>query len=152
MSYLPILDEITTIIPSITRRKIEQTYYFVILRNTILALIRNFAKLRIKVLLTMINTMSDAYQALSSPVRRKILALLKEKDLSAGEISEEIAVAKSTLSGHFNVLKSADLVITIKEGTTIIYSLNTSVVEDLMNGLFNLFEKKSGKSECKESL
>jgi ArsR family transcriptional regulator len=152
VSYLPILDEITTIIPSITRRKIEQTYYFVILRNTILALIRNFAKLRIKVLLTMINTMSDAYQALSSPVRRKILALLKEKDLSAGEISEEIAVAKSTLSGHFNVLKSADLVITIKEGTTIIYSLNTSVVEDLMNGLFNLFEKKSGKSECKESL
>ncbi|MEH6385891.1 MAG: autorepressor SdpR family transcription factor [Colwellia sp.] len=100
----------------------------------------------------MINTMSDAYQALSSPVRRKILALLKEKDLSAGEISEEIAVAKSTLSGHFNVLKSADLVITIKEGTTIIYSLNTSVVEDLMNGLFNLFEKKSGKSESKESL
>jgi DNA-binding transcriptional ArsR family regulator len=96
--------------------------------------------------------MSDAYQALSSPVRRKILALLKEKDLSAGEISEEIAVAKSTFSGHFNVLKSADLVITIKEGTTIIYSLNTSVVEDLMNGLFNLFEKKSGKSESKESL
>jgi len=96
--------------------------------------------------------MSDAYQALSSPVRRQILALLKEKDLSAGEISEQIAVAKSTLSGHFNVLKSADLVITIKEGTRITYSLNTSVIEDLMNGLFNLFEKKNDKPDNKESL
>jgi DNA-binding transcriptional ArsR family regulator len=96
------------------------------------------------------NTMSDAYQALSSPVRRQILALLKEKDMSAGEISEQIDVAKSTLSGHFNVLKSADLVITIKEGTTITYSLNTSVIEDLMNGLFNLFDKKKEKPGTKE--
>jgi len=91
--------------------------------------------------------MSDAYQALSSPVRRQILALLKEKDLSAGEIAEKITVAKSTLSGHFNVLKSADLVITIKQGTTITYSLNTSVIEDLMNGLFNLFDKKQDNKE-----
>jgi DNA-binding transcriptional ArsR family regulator len=98
----------------------------------------------------MVNTMSDAYQALSSPVRRQILALLKDKDMSAGEISEKIDVAKSTLSGHFNVLKSADLVITIKEGTTITYSLNTSVIEDLMNGLFNLFDKKHDKPEVKE--
>ena len=98
----------------------------------------------------MIYTMSDAYQALSSPVRRQILALLKDKDLSAGEISEQIDVAKSTLSGHFNVLKSADLVVTIKEGTTITYSLNTSVIEDLMNGLFNLFDKKYEKPEGKE--
>jgi DNA-binding transcriptional ArsR family regulator len=94
--------------------------------------------------------MSDAYQALSSPVRRQILALLKEKDLSAGEIAEKISVAKSTLSGHFNVLKSADLVITIKQGTTITYSLNTSVIEDLMNGLFNLFDKKQDKPTNKE--
>jgi ArsR family transcriptional regulator len=100
----------------------------------------------------MIKTMSDAYQALSSPVRRQILALLKEKDLSAGEISEQIDVAKSTLSGHFNVLKSADLVITIKKGTTITYSLNTSVIEDLMNGLFNLFDMKNDKPENKDKL
>jgi len=115
-----------------------------------LHIIRKFAKLRIKVLLLLTNTMSDAYQALSSPVRRQILALLKNKDMTAGEISEEIDVAKSTLSGHFNVLKSADLVITIKEGTTITYSLNTSVIEDLMNGLFNLFDKKHDKPESKE--
>lgn len=96
--------------------------------------------------------MSDAYQALSSPVRRQILALLKEKDLSAGDISAQINVAKSTLSGHFNVLKSADLVITIKHGTTITYSLNTSVIEDLMNGLFNLFDKKQDITDSKEQI
>ena len=88
--------------------------------------------------------MADVFQALSSPVRREILALLKEKNLTAGEIAEEIDVAKSTLSGHFNVLKAADLVVTIKQGTTITYSLNTSVVEDLMSGLFNLFGKQQG--------
>ena len=85
--------------------------------------------------------MPDVFQALSSPVRRKILALLKEKDYTAGDISAQIDVAKSTLSGHFNVLKAADLVVALKEGTTITYSLNTSVVEELMSGLFNLFGK-----------
>jgi len=86
--------------------------------------------------------MADVFQALSSPVRRQILSLLKEKNMSAGEISEQIDIAKSTLSGHFNVLKAADLVVTIKQGTTITYSLNTSVVEDLMSGLFNIFGKQ----------
>lgn len=83
--------------------------------------------------------MADVFQALSSPVRRKILAILKEKDCSAGDISAQIDVAKSTLSGHFNVLKAADLVVTIKTGTTITYSLNISVVENLMSGLFDIF-------------
>jgi DNA-binding transcriptional ArsR family regulator len=89
--------------------------------------------------------MADVFQALSSPVRRHILELLKVKDCTAGDIAEKIDVAKSTLSGHFNVLKSADLVVTIKEGTTITYSLNTSVVEELMSGLFTLFGKAPEK-------
>lgn len=83
--------------------------------------------------------MADIYQALSSPVRREILAMLKKEDLTAGDISEQIDIAKSTLSGHFNVLKEAGLVVTVKSGTTITYSLNTSVVEELMSGLINLF-------------
>lgn len=96
--------------------------------------------------------MADAFQALSSPVRREILSLLKEKNMSAGEIAEKIDVAKSTLSGHFNVLKAADLVVTVKQGTTITYSINTSVVEDLMSGLLSLFGKGGDNSENKESL
>ena len=96
--------------------------------------------------------MSDVYQALSSPVRREILLLLKEKDMSAGEIAEHIDVAKSTLSGHFNVLKTANLVITSREGTTITYSLNTSVVEDVLATLLNLLangKKEKAKSKAK---
>lgn len=90
--------------------------------------------------------MADAYQALSSPVRREILAMLKDGDLTAGDIAERIDVAKSTLSGHFNVLKAAGLVATFKEGTTITYSLNTSVVEDMMASLLNLLGKEGEKS------
>lgn len=86
--------------------------------------------------------MANAFQALSSPVRREILAILKRKDCSAGEIAEQINVAKSTLSGHFKVLKEADLVVTVKQGTTITYSLNTSVVESLMGDLLEIFGKQ----------
>ncbi len=83
--------------------------------------------------------MSDVYQALSSPVRRKILSLLKDRDMSAGELAESVDVAKSTLSGHFNILKNANLIISNKIGTTVTYSINTSVVEDLLSHMFELF-------------
>lgn len=85
--------------------------------------------------------MADVFQALSSSVRRDILAMLKDKDMSAGDIAEHLNVSKSTLSGHFNVLKAADLVVTERAGTTITYSLNTSVVEDLMGAVMNMFGK-----------
>ncbi|QDP02746.1 metalloregulator ArsR/SmtB family transcription factor [Thalassotalea sp. PS06] len=85
--------------------------------------------------------MADVYQALSSSVRRDILALLKMQDLSAGDIAEQLDVGRSTLSGHLNVLKSADLVATQRQGTTIMYSLKTSVVEDVLNQLYSLFAK-----------
>ncbi|MDA8621598.1 autorepressor SdpR family transcription factor [Psychrosphaera sp.] len=93
--------------------------------------------------------MADIYQALSSPVRREILAMLKKEDLTAGDISERIDIAKSTLSGHFNVLKEAGLVVTVKSGTTITYSLNTSVVEELMSGLMNLFGSNASNEKEK---
>lgn len=91
--------------------------------------------------------MSDVYQALSSPVRRQILGLLKERDLSAGEIAEQVNVSKSTLSGHFNILKNANLVVANKDGTTITYSINTSVVEDLLSNLFDFLGKPGSLSE-----
>ena len=83
--------------------------------------------------------MSDVFQALSSSVRREILAMLKENDLSAGEIAERIDVSKSTLSGHLNVLKSADLVSAQRSGTTITYSLKASVVEELVGNVMTMF-------------
>ncbi|MFC3053494.1 metalloregulator ArsR/SmtB family transcription factor [Kordiimonas pumila] len=76
--------------------------------------------------------MSDVFHAMSSPVRRKILSMLKSRDMTAGEIAECLDVGKSTLSGHFNVLKAADLVSTSRSATTITYSLNVSVAEELI--------------------
>ena len=89
--------------------------------------------------------MSDVFQAMSSPVRRQILSLLREKDMTAGELAEHLKVSKSTLSGHFNVLKAADLVATDRKATTITYSLKTSVVEDLLSQMLTMFGK--GKEE-----
>ncbi|WP_414153691.1 ArsR family transcriptional regulator [Psychrosphaera haliotis] len=77
------------------------------------------------------------------PCKAGDLSYAKKEDLTAGDISEQIDIAKSTLSGHFNVLKEAGLVVTVKSGTTITYSLNTSVVEELMSGLINLFGSNS---------
>jgi len=76
--------------------------------------------------------MSDIFKALSSPVRRDILFMLRDRDMTAGEIADRLPVGKATLSGHFNVLKAADLVRTERQGTTIVYSLNMSVVEELL--------------------
>ncbi|MCK0068865.1 MULTISPECIES: autorepressor SdpR family transcription factor [Kordiimonas] len=93
--------------------------------------------------------MSDVFNALSSPVRREILEMLKAQDMTAGEIADQLDVGKSTLSGHFNVLKAADLVSTSRSGTTITYSLNTSVVEDLLTSIVGLLSKnKEGKENA----
>ena len=83
--------------------------------------------------------MNAVFQALSDPTRRRILQLLRDRDLSAGEIAEHFQLAKSTLSGHFNVLKQADLIIAEKQKTTIFYSLNLSVVEETVAAVMGLF-------------
>lgn len=91
--------------------------------------------------------MSDVFNALSSPVRREILALLKTRDMTAGDIATHLSVGRSTLSGHFNVLKAADLVTTTRDGTSIIYRLNTSVVEELLSMMVGLFAPNEKSDE-----
>jgi len=76
--------------------------------------------------------MSDVFEALAHPVRREILKLLRKRPMSAGELSEHFTIAKPTLSGHFAVLKNADLVTTERKGTTIIYRMNLSVMEEAL--------------------
>lgn len=76
--------------------------------------------------------MSDVFEALAHPVRREILKLLRKRPMSAGELSEHFTIAKPTLSGHFAVLKNADLVTTERRGTTIIYRMNMSVMEEAL--------------------
>jgi ArsR family transcriptional regulator, arsenate/arsenite/antimonite-responsive transcriptional repressor len=84
--------------------------------------------------------MRDVYQALSDPTRRAILRLLRQRDRSAGEIAEHFPVAKPTLSKHFAVLKEADLIQGRREGTSIIYTLNVSVLEHALCALMDTFK------------
>jgi len=79
--------------------------------------------------------MSDVFDALAHPVRRKILKLLRGGPLSAGDLAERFDLAKPTLSGHFAVLKGAELVTSERQGTSIIYHLNMSVLEEAMAAL-----------------
>ena len=83
--------------------------------------------------------MSEVYKSLADPTRRKILQLLRDKEMSAGEIASHFDLAKPTLSGHFAVLREAGLVAPEKSGTTITYRLNVSVLEEALLALMDGF-------------
>lgn len=83
--------------------------------------------------------MNGVYQALSDPTRRRILALLRQDDMTAGELCAHFPHTKPTMSKHFKVLKEADLIQGDKTGTTITYRLNVSVLEEALMGLMNQF-------------
>lgn len=82
--------------------------------------------------------MDSVFSALSDPKRREILRLLRSGDMSAGTIGERFPVARSTLSEHLSVLKDAGLVVTERQGTTILYSLNVAVYEELLATIMDL--------------
>jgi DNA-binding transcriptional ArsR family regulator len=86
------------------------------------------------------------FKALADPNRRKILRLLKKTSLSAGEIADHFTITRASMSHHFNVLKSADLIRSNRHGQNSVYSLNVSVFEDLAAIMFDLF-KPSLKGE-----
>lgn len=82
--------------------------------------------------------MGDVWKALADPTRRKILELLKNKNLNAGEIAAEFNMTKPSISNHLSILKQADLVDSEKIGQNVIYSLRTSVIEDMLRTLSDL--------------
>lgn len=84
--------------------------------------------------------MKQVYKALADPTRRKILQLLREQDMSAGELAEHFDHAKPTLSRHFNVLRHADLIQGDKQGNMIIYRLNVSVLEEALLAMMDMFQ------------
>ncbi len=84
--------------------------------------------------------LNETFKALADPTRRKILELLKERDLTAGEISEYFNMTKPSISNHLKILKQADLVQDEKRGQFVIYSLNTTVFQDLIGWFFS-FQK-----------
>ena len=80
----------------------------------------------------------NTMKALSDPIRRRILELLKSGRLSAGEIAEKFPVSGAAISKHLSVLKEADLIRDSREGKYIFYELNTSVLEEVMLWLTSL--------------
>lgn len=87
-------------------------------------------------------TINAVFEALSHPVRRKILALLKSGPKSAGDLASNFALTKPTLSVHFAKLKEAELVAVERQGTSLIYHLNTSILEGAVAGLLSLKDSK----------
>ena len=81
---------------------------------------------------------ADTFKALSDPVRRDILTMLKNGRMSAGEIGIHFDMTGATVSYHLNILKKADLVFEEKEKNFVYYSLNTSIVEEVMMWLSGL--------------
>ncbi len=74
----------------------------------------------------------ETFKALADPVRRNILTMLREKKLSAGEISSKFDMTSATISYHLSILKKADLVKEEKHKNFVYYELNTSMVEEII--------------------
>lgn len=87
---------------------------------------------------------NNLFKALSDPTRREILKMLREGDMTAGEIAERFNISKPSISHHLNILKQATLVQDERKGQFIYYSLNTTVFQDLM-GWFHDIMKIKGK-------
>ncbi|MHB1651471.1 MAG: autorepressor SdpR family transcription factor [Desulfitobacteriaceae bacterium] len=89
---------------------------------------------------------NDTFKALADPTRRQIMNLLREGDLTAGEIAEHFDISKPSISHHLNILKEADIIIDQRQGQFICYSLNTTVFQDLIAWLLQ-FKSFAGKDE-----
>ncbi len=86
------------------------------------------------------------WKALADPTRRGIIRALKGGSKTAGELADEFPITRASLSHHFNALKAAELVRTERRGQHIVYSLNTSVLDDVAAILMDLFAR-NGKDD-----
>lgn len=83
--------------------------------------------------------MNNVFKALSDPTRREILRLLRRGELTAGELAEHFDMTKPSMSHHFAVLKEAELIRSRREGKQIYYTLDTTVVQDALAWVHDLF-------------
>lgn len=82
--------------------------------------------------------MNAIFKALNDETRREILELLRKRDMSAGEIADAFQISKPSISHHLDLLKRADLVTSEKKGQFILYSLNTTIVDDILKWIITL--------------
>lgn len=87
--------------------------------------------------------MNLVFKALNDPIRRKILELLKKKgEMSAGEIADQFDISKPSISHHLDLLKQAGLVEVMRDGQYLYYSLNTTIIDELMKWTIKLSSKQ----------
>ncbi len=89
-----------------------------------------------------INRMNSVFKALNDPTRREILELLQQRDMTAGEIVDQFNISGPSISHHLDLLKQAGLVSAEKQGQYIYYSLNTTVVDEIMKWFLQFKTKK----------
>jgi ArsR family transcriptional regulator len=87
--------------------------------------------------------LNTLFKALNDATRREILDLLKEKDLTAGEIADQFNISKPSISHHLDLLRQAGLVVSVKEGQFIYYSLNTTVMDEMLTWIVSLQSQKN---------
>ena len=85
--------------------------------------------------------MNNLFKALNDPIRRDILDLLKDKDMSAGEIADHFNIGKPTISHHLDLLRQAGLVTSEKQGQFIIYSISTTVLDEMLQWIYQIKSK-----------
>jgi ArsR family transcriptional regulator len=86
---------------------------------------------------------NQVFKALNDPIRRKILEMLKKKgDMSAGEIAAQFDISKPSISHHLDLLKQAGLVEVMRDGQFLYYSLNTTIIDELMKWTIKLSSKQ----------
>lgn len=83
--------------------------------------------------------LSRTFQALADPTRRAILKMLGERDMTAGDIAAQFAISAPSVSHHLNVLKQAGLIQSQRNGQTLVYSLNTTVVQEFVQEVMQFF-------------
>jgi DNA-binding transcriptional ArsR family regulator len=95
--------------------------------------------------------MNQIFKAISDPTRREVLALLRNGPQTAGELADHFDVSKPTMSAHFAVLREAELITSSKQGKTVVYCLQLSVLEDALLGFAQLLGSQASTSSNKGS-
>lgn len=93
------------------------------------------------------SNLNKVFSALSDETRRKILLLLRQGSLSAGEIAEQFAISKPSITFHLKLLREAGLVYSRKQGQYVIYTLQISVFEEAMMLFMDMFKKERGNHD-----
>lgn len=89
--------------------------------------------------------MNTLFKALNDPTRREILEMLKDGDLTAGEIADRFNISKPSISHHLDLLRQASLVSSVKEGQFMYYSLNTTVMDEMLKWVVQFTKTKKNK-------